>query len=153
MRLATVALKKWTIERIRDFKDSDQRTLYERTPMDPAASYIVDMMNESGLKPKPNLMSFTDPIYKKMVKISKSAEGKDAMEAAASEGKPAICGLDKLFQSVLGKDYSNTKTPGTIMSAGSLAAEIMPKLGHIKAGNAKFPEGCIAREGIIWAKD
>ena len=153
MGRAAVTLNKWTTERIRDLKDSDQRTLYERALIDPAGSYIVDIMNENVLKPKPKLMSFTDPIYKKMVKIAKSAEGKAAMEAAASEGKPAICGLDRLFQSLLGEDYSDTKTPGTIMSAGSLAAEIMPKLGYIKAGNAKCPEGCIAREGIIWAKD
>ncbi|MCJ2125104.1 hypothetical protein [Methylobacterium sp. J-077] len=152
MGLDAVALKKWTIERIRDLKESEQRTLYERALIDPAGSYIVDIMNENGLKPKPKLMSFTDPIYKKMVIISKSAEGKAAMEAAASEGKPAICSLDKLFQSLLGEDYSDTKTPGTIMSAGSLAAEIMRKLGYINAGNAKCPEGCIAREGIIWAK-
>lgn len=148
-----MAIKKWTIERIRALSDADLRLLYERFLKDPDGAYIIEIIDANGLKPKPKLMSFTDPIYRKMVKIAKSAQGKAAMERAAGEGKPAICGLDKLMQTHLGADYSDSKTPGTIMSAGSLAAEIMPKLGYIKGGNGKCPEGCIAREGIIWVKD
>lgn len=151
--LGVMAIPKWTIERIRALSDAEQRTLFERAERDPNGAYIVEMMLSNGLKPKPKLMSFTNPIYRKMVKIAKSSEGKAAMEEASREGHPAICALDMLFQKHLGDDYSDTRTPGTILSAGSLAAEIMPKLGYINAGNGKCPEGCIARGGIMWVKD
>jgi hypothetical protein len=147
-----MSVKMWTIERIRDLVDQDQRTLYERSLSRPDGTYIVEMMDNNGLTPRPKLMSFTDPIYRKMVQIAKSAQGKAAMEEAASKGQPALCGFDKLLQSQLGADYSDTRCPGTIMSAGSLVAEVMPRLGYINAGKTTCPEGCIAREGIVWVK-
>ncbi len=72
----------------------------------------------------PSLMGFTNPIYRKMVEIAKSSQGKAAMEEAAANGQPAICGLDRLLQNRLGKDYSDSTTPGTIMSAAHQARMI-----------------------------
>lgn len=147
-----MVVKAWTLDRIRELSESDQRTLYERSKARPEGQYIVTLMDDAALTPKPKLMSYTDPVYRKMVQIGRSSSGKTAMEASAAKGEPALCGFDRLLQSSLGEDYSETRCPGTIMSAGSIVAEIMPKLGYVRAGKSACAEGCVAREGIVWIK-
>ncbi|GJE50928.1 hypothetical protein GOFOIKOB_3982 [Methylobacterium tardum] len=147
-----MVVKAWTLDRIRELPESAQRTLYERAKTRADGDYIIALMDDAGLKPKPKLMSYTDPVYRQMVQIGKSSSGKAAMEAAAAKGEPALCGFDRLLQSRLGEDYSESRCPGTIMSAGSIVAEIMPKLGYVRARKSACVEGCMAREGIVWLK-
>ena len=148
-----MVVKAWTLERIRELPERDQRRLYERSKTRTDGDYIVTLMDEAGLTPKPKLMSYTDPVYRQMVQIGKSSSGKAAMEASVAKGEPALCGFDRLLQSRLGEDYSEMRCPGTIMSAGSIVAEIMPKLGYVRSGKAQCGDGCLVREGIVWIKD
>lgn len=107
-------------------------------------------MNEAGLTPKPK--PHTEPIHRKMVQIGKSSLGKAATEASAAKGEPAPCGFVRLLQSYLGEDLSETRCPGTTMSAGRVFAGITPKLDYVRAERGTCSDDCGAREGIVWIK-
>lgn len=143
-----MATKIPTIEQLR--APEQRRQVYNNAAKHPDGERVRALIDESGLTLSGTWMSVNDPVYREIVEIAWSAEGKAAAIDASEQGMPALCGLDHLFRERLGGKY-HKHDKGT-MSAGGAIAEVMRHMGYREAGTGKCPEGCIARSGIVWKK-
>ncbi len=97
---------------------------------------------------KGNGLALTSPRYKAIEAVVSSRDGEAAMIHAVDAGKPALCGIDQILDSVI-KDYGDHQT---LKSAGSIVAERMRELGFEQLPQNKNCEGCIAKEGAMWKR-
>ncbi|TMJ61400.1 MAG: hypothetical protein E6G81_04445 [Alphaproteobacteria bacterium] len=113
------------------------------------AKEIIELIESSGLPfYEGGGLTEDDPIYRRMVDIVHSAEGKRAALASVEAGWPALCGVDQLLREALGAHYGKHDL-GTA-TAGDLVAKLMRSLGYEEAGNGTCPPDCVARTGIKW---
>ncbi len=110
----------------------------------------MDFIDSSGLPLRSNGMSKDDPVYLEMAKIIWSKEAQKAAIAATEQGYPALCGVEPLLIKKLGGRYS-PHDMGTV-NAGSIMGDVMRHLGYIANGEAKCPEGSVAKTAMTWRK-
>ena len=93
-------------------------------------------------------MRLSDPVYLKMEEIIWGKEGRKAALTATENGLPALCGVEPLLKNELGSRYS-PHDMGTV-SAGAIMGQLMRHLGYAAAGEAKCPEGGVAKTAMKW---
>lgn len=108
------------------------------------------LIDDLGLPLSSGALTVDDPLYLAMAELIWSREGRDAAEAAAEAGLPALAGVDPLLQREFGDRY-NADVMAT-NNAGYILAELMRHSGYEEAGTAKCPAGCIAKSGIKWRR-
>jgi hypothetical protein len=95
-------------------------------------------------------MKKNDPLYQAIELIVCSKAGREIMEAAALRGEPALCNLDELLCAEIGSAYVNTKQGSTV--AGSMASDIMRKLGYKRGKGSDCPVGSRIKSATLWTK-
>jgi hypothetical protein len=141
-------LKKYTLEDLKDMSPEHRSQLYHNAVerRDAGGQEIIDLIDSSGLPLRSGGMRTSDPVYLKMEKII--WENRKAAIAATKKGLPALCGVEPLLKKELGNRYS-PHDMGTV-SAGSIIGELMRHLGYTAAGEAKCPEGGVAKTAMKW---
>ena len=92
-------------------------------------------------------LAVKDPKYLAIKAIVESEPGMSAAKAAAANGIPPVCGVDKLLRHII-VNYADDDQ--SIKCAGSLIAEIMRGKGYTKGPLRPCPAGCNAKRGTIW---
>lgn len=106
---------------------------------------LIDLLN---LPLSSGGMAADHPLYREMMEVAWSAEGKAAALKAVQEGRPAMAGVDPLLQKVMGSRYS-AEQQGTL-NAGYIVGEVMRHLGFEKDSEAPLPTNCIAKTAATW---
>lgn len=131
----------------------DLQDLYQNSLKHPEGHYYLNMIDEHDLLDRKNRsLDFNDPVYLDMRRIAKTDKFGEAAEDAVRRGDPALSGVDSIFREHFGNKYSDAYQRGTIMSAGFVVAEVMRKKGYMEAGTGRCPDGCTAKEGLLWRK-
>ena len=113
-----------------------------------AGSALVALIHSLTLPLGSGGMAADHPLYREMMDVAWSAEGKAAAVAAVKAGLPAMAGVDPLLQQAMGERYGVTYQ-GT-MNAGYIVGEVMRHLGYDKAGEAPCPANCVAKTAATW---
>lgn len=143
-------MKKYTLEDLKLMSPEQRSQLYHNAVerRDKGGQEIIDLIDSSGLPLRSGGMRTSDPVYLKMEEIIWGKEGRKAALAATEKGLPALCGVEPLLK----KELSNRYSPhdmGTV-SAGAIMGELMRHLGYTAAGEAKCPEGGVAKTAMKW---
>jgi hypothetical protein len=140
--------KTYTLEELRSWTPEKLHQLYTNAAKHSGGKYIIDLIDQNGLPLSSGGLSFDDPIYRKIIEIIWSNEGKALAIEATKQGIPALCGVDILLRQELGDRYGKHDL-GTA-SAGDVVAKMMRHLGYREIGEGKCPPGCTAKTGLRW---
>jgi len=112
----------------------------------PFANRRVTPMDQSGLPLRSGGMRKSDPVSLRMEEIIWGSEGRKVALVATDKVLPALCGVEPLLKKELG-DRCNPHDIGT-NRAGLIIGELMTHLGYSAAGEAKCPEGGVAKTAM-----
>jgi len=140
--------KIYTLDELKSWTPEKRKGVYLNAKKHPDGQYIVDLIDQNGLSLSSGGLSLDDPVYRRIVEICWSTEGRKAAVEATKQGLPALCGVDPLLQADLGDQYGKFDL-GTA-SAGSVVAEVMHHLGYRKSGSGPCPSNCTAKTGAKW---
>jgi hypothetical protein len=95
-----------------------------------------------------------DPLFQAMKAIIWSSEGQQAALDATNAGRPAVCGVDPLLQTALGREYRHIAPANTgprlPLEVGSQVAMVMRQLGYTESGRGVCPKECVIKSGQKW---
>lgn len=143
-------MKTYTLEDLKLMSPERRSQLYHNAVERRAkgGQEIIDLIDSSGLPLRSGGMTLSDPVYLKMEEIIWGQEGRKAALAATEKGLPALCGVEPLLRKELGTRYG-PHDMGTV-SAGSIIGELMRHLGYTTGGEAKCPDGGVAKTAMKW---
>jgi len=143
-------LKKYTLADLKAMSPERRAQLYQNAieRREKGGKEIIDLMDSSGLPLRSGGMRKDDPVSLKMTEVIWSSEGRKAALEATEKGLPALCGVEPLLTKALG-DLYNPYDMGT-NRAGVIIGELMTFLGYSPAGQAKCPEGGVAKTAMKW---
>jgi hypothetical protein len=144
-------MKAWTDERLRALDQGQLHNLRLNAERS-GDTALVQAIEGLGLPyADPAGLKLNTVIGRAITRIIYSEAGTAAALEATENGRPALEGIDPLLQSELGDDYR--KTYEATAQAGYVLAGRMRKLGYLDSGSARLREGCVAKSGIVFAKN
>jgi hypothetical protein len=141
---------KCTLDDLKRMSPEERSRLYKNAVdrREKGGQAIIDLIDSLGLPLSSGGLTRDDPVYLKMRDIIWSNEARKAAKAATEQGLPALCGVEPLLIKELGDRYSPHDW-GTV-TAGAIMGDVMRHLGYIANGDAKCPEGSVAKTAMTW---
>ena len=141
----------WTLAKLKAKSPEDRYRVWEnaRRRGDADAMALARLIETSGLEyAEQGGISMTDPRVIEMDEVITSEAGRRACVDATAAGLPALAGVEPLIVERMGDRYASHSQ--ITVTAGSLVGQVMYALGYEKAGQAKMPDGSVAKTAATW---
>tara|TARA_R110002073_G_scaffold31592_1_gene96759 strand:+ start:737 stop:1210 length:474 start_codon:yes stop_codon:yes gene_type:complete len=142
---------KLTIEKLEQMTVKERENLWinARSKDTEEANFLVTVIESLGLPySEDGGMKLNSPIAIKMRELIDSREGRRRCIEATKNDMPALAGLDKELNELLGVDYRGGNA--ATQTAGYFVGEVMRSLGYTIKDRRPMPPGSVAKTAAFW---